>query len=222
MYSMYILFLLIFLPSFGDAHQAPKKPCTYRFNVKSSANIQRFDGLMAFYKGTELKLSSGWCLFNDDQEIVTLTIVVINQAPCFENIGNTITSFSLQKNTDARWFRITRRTEFSEAKEKIYYTWEIEEITAKKISAKIPKNAFIIFLDPTFVEGLQFKELNTSHDKNIISLPTLILNKEITQDEFDDFLGLCALELVDIRPLHTAPSFKENRESTTITLLPVS
>ncbi len=222
---MNILYFLLLLLSAVDWSFAStviptaKRQFTYRFNIKASPEIEHFDGLMASYKGRWLKLSSGWCLFNDDQEIVTMSVVILDQAPCFDTVGNTVTSFSLKNSTKARWFRITRRTLFEG--EKIKYSWDIEEVTSKKTSNKIPKNAFVIYINPDFVEDLHCAQYD-SKERNIIALPTLRLKNSVTQEDFDDSLGLCALELVDVRPLHTAPAYQETRDAQTITLLPIA
>jgi hypothetical protein len=196
-----------------------KKQFTYRFNIKGSPEIDHFDGLVATYKGRWLRLSSGWCLFNDDQEIITLNVVVLGQAPSIDNIGNTITGFSITDTTQARWFRITRRTMFEG--EKIKYFWDINEVTSKKTSNKIPKNAFVIYLDPDFVENLQCGQQN-SLERNIVALPTLILKSSVTQEDFDNALGECACGAIEARTVHTPPMYQENRDAQTITLLPIS
>jgi hypothetical protein len=174
----------------------------YIFEVKFPFGIKKIEGFTATYKGRDLSLNNGNCFFEEENEIASLSIIILPQY-CYVAEGNNIRYVLRKKEDPCKWYQLTARCEKND--QGVFYHWDIEEKDPKKQPQRLPGNALVVFADPSCIETIKAPRISSIIDSGshkAAYLPLLVIKQDLSEEVFMTMINHELLQTLDCKNIH--------------------
>lgn len=164
-------------------------PYIMRLNFKQGIESkQRLPNVFGYYKGQRICFDKDFCSFKD---IKTPNFLLLITPQVRKNISNyNRTSLERLPDNNCKLFYLNK-TETS---------WIIEEENLNDIPIRIPDSAFVLLLDPKYIEKIEENFIHKD-SQNLLYLPDIYIKNTQSLIEESDYI---ALDSLDISSIHTA------------------
>ncbi len=181
--------------------QEPEKKqeySSYILRVQFPVSLKKTPPVCAYYKGYNLEFNTDFCIIQETRSCDRFTIAITEQVHR-EFDSTQVQYLERLRNKKCRLFYLTRSSDQTAP-------WTIEEEEEKNIPLKLPRNAVVLFLDPSHVEGLQcdkenFKATGIITDP-VVSLPYVTIKASISAQELEKTSVSTLLASLDSRGIH--------------------
>lgn len=172
---------------------------SYILRIQFPSSLKKAPALCAYYKGYNLEFDTDFCIIQEARSCDRFTIAITEQVHR-KGDATQIQYLERLRGKKCRLFYLTRTPEPDTT------PWTIEEEKEENIPLKLPRNALVLFLDPSHVEGLQcnkesFKTTSIVTDP-VVSLPYVTIKSTISAKELENTSINTLLASLDSRDIH--------------------
>lgn len=178
-------------------------PISYMMRLHCDGNLKcpKFSG---YYKGQKIKFDGGFFNFKDTNKSATFVLVVTSQITKKRSNYNTI-SLERVLNNACKIYYFTQKEDI----------WLIEEEREEDMPLRLPDTAFILLLDPKYIDKIDTSIISNSD--SLIYLPRMYLNG---MSDLSKELDIIALDALDIDCVHNSISNVNIANNTALISLP--
>lgn len=181
----------------------------YTYVVKIDTDQRDKVHVKCSYKGCVIDLSDGIDFLPENDLLNSFPIIITVEHPRLSS--GPVSHLERVSDAECLWYDV------SWTKEGTKTVWTIEQRADDDMPLRIPDNALIICYPPEFIEKIEDKTPQES--SSIIHLPTIILKKNLTQQERtkrDNGLTRCILSQPDVNAYLTPTPSKLIKTGNTI------
>jgi len=174
---------------------------TYVIRVKFPSSIVTIPPLCGYYKGEKLVFTDNQAVFTDTDSCSCFPLVITSELS-HKSDGGTILYLERKNSLACRLFYISRTTqEYSEKNQ-----WTVEEEPISELPLRLPENSIILLMNPDHILSLQSARISskkTTFSDKVVQLPSVIIKKNISEEELKAASDNAILASMDINAIHT-------------------
>lgn len=206
------------------AQQLKQELYSYVLKMRLPHHLEFHTPVPGFYKGSMLELGNNCTLISENNKVLTFSLIITPEVT-FESQGNNVHFQRRLPDQPFLWYDLTLHTRMqaSEDEDKKAYTWSIKKLSPQEAPLQIPDHAIIIYHNPELIEKLEDLGKPESFGKDnshVIALPTIIVQSETDQSQFDKICDEAWLAALELRTIHQKESV-ETHQATPQTIINV-